>query len=92
MDEDHFKDLLFGDLGTQGCPGDILFDDSDDDILFSNHDEQLYNWDFSDTASSPAVAGMLSGQHIYTNGATNAYKQSSHHLTEVIQSPVRDRS
>ncbi|EUC40547.1 hypothetical protein COCMIDRAFT_9596 [Bipolaris oryzae ATCC 44560] len=91
MDEDDFEDLLFGDPGTPMCPSDMLLDESNDDILFSNRHAQFHDWESADTISSPTVPGVLSGEHTPTNSETNVYEQHGRHTAEPTQRPVRDR-
>ncbi|EUC36914.1 hypothetical protein COCCADRAFT_2054 [Bipolaris zeicola 26-R-13] len=91
MDEDDFEDLLFGDPGTPMCPSDILLDESDDDILFSNRNAHSHDWEPADAISSPTVASVLSRGHIPPNSETDNYEQHDRHIAEVTQSSVRDR-
>ncbi|USP72959.1 meiosis-specific topoisomerase spo11 [Curvularia clavata] len=92
MDEDDFEDLLFGDLGTQPGPSDLLLDDSDDDILFSDYKQYLRDCELADTTGATfTIAGVPHGLHPLAESTTSAYEQPIHQLTDVTPNSVCDR-
>ena len=92
MDEDDFEDLLFGDLGTQPGPSDLLLDDSDDDILFSDYKQYFRDCELADTTGATfTIAGVPHGLHPLTKSTTSAYEQPVHQLNDVAQNAVCDR-
>lgn len=91
MEENDFEDL-FGDLDTQPCPSDLLLDDSDDDILFSDYNEQLREWELADTTGATFTAtGVTRELHSLAESATDAYEHPVHQLTDIAQNSICDR-
>jgi hypothetical protein len=60
MDTSDIEDILFSDFDTRAAPEDTLFEDSEDEFLFTASQRESTPWDvWNDTNSTPLANGIV---------------------------------